>query len=632
MGCSQSKMENEETVARCKDRKQCMKHAVSLRNAFAAAHSSYATYLKNTGAALVDFAQGELRNPHFPLPSSSAAAFEIPLPPPPLPDFPAPLRRSATMPEIKPIASESGPVGTIIEEEEEEGDEVGSAPSDNPMQQHAAFEYLFPSSEKNGALRDADVERRRLNKEVEVQRKVAENSEDIVRNEGAVTSSSGKGLKGKQSVNLLQIFADLDDHFLKASESAREVSKMLEATRLHYHSNFADNTGHIDHSAKVMQVITWNRSFRGIPNSDDAKDDFDSEKHETLATVLDKLQAWEKKLYDEVKAAEIKKFEYQRKVAALHKLKERGTNSEALQKAKATVSHLHTTYIVDMQSMDSTVSEINHLRDQRLYPKLVQLVQGMATMWERMRAHHERQSSIVMLMRSLDISESCTETSEQHHDRTYQLLIVVQEWQSQFEKLINNQKGYIKALNSWLRLNLIPIESDLKENISSPPRVKSPPIRSLLHAWQDQLEKLPDELARTAIANFAAVVDTIFHQQEEEKVLKKKCEETQKEYSRKRKQFNDWEHKYKQKRMPDEFDRDRPGGNDDSDEVVKEKQLLVELMKKRLDEEEEAYAKHCLQVRQKTLVSLKNQLPELFRAMSDFSLECSKMYIELRSL
>lgn len=61
--------------------------------------------------------------------------------------------------------------------------------------------------------------------------------------------SVGKSLKKakapvpKGSVNLLQIFAELDDHFLKASESAHDVSKMLEATRLHYHSNFADNRG-----------------------------------------------------------------------------------------------------------------------------------------------------------------------------------------------------------------------------------------------------------------------------------------------------------------------------------------------------------------------------------------------------
>ncbi|KAE9591287.1 hypothetical protein Lalb_Chr20g0116891 [Lupinus albus] len=136
-------------------------------------------------------------------------------------------------------------------------------------------------------------------------------------------------------------------------------------------------TGHIDHSARVMQVITWNRSFRGIPNLDDGKYDFALEEQETHATVLDKLLAWEKKLYDEVRAGELMKFEYQKKVALLNKLKKKGTNSVALENAKAVVSHLHTRYIVDMQSLDSTISQINRLRDQVLYRRLAELVDGI---------------------------------------------------------------------------------------------------------------------------------------------------------------------------------------------------------------------------------------------------------------
>ena len=73
------------------------------------------------------------------------------------------------------------------------------------------------------------------------------------------------------------------------------VGNLASNLELHY---FA---GHIDHSARVMRVITWNRSFRGLTNNEDFKDDFDSEENETHATVLDKLLAWEKKLYDEVK-------------------------------------------------------------------------------------------------------------------------------------------------------------------------------------------------------------------------------------------------------------------------------------------------------------------------------------------
>lgn len=70
------------------------------------------------------------------------------------------------------------------------------------------------------------------------------------------------------------------------------------------------------------------------------------------------------------------KIEYQKKVAMLNKQKKCSTSSDSLEKIKAAVSHLHTRYIVDMQSMDSTVSEINRLRDEQLYQKLVQLVEG----------------------------------------------------------------------------------------------------------------------------------------------------------------------------------------------------------------------------------------------------------------
>ncbi|KAJ4836686.1 hypothetical protein Tsubulata_043329 [Turnera subulata] len=742
MGCNQSKIENEEAVSRCKERKQHMKEAVSSRNAFAAAHVAHAMSLKNTGAALSDYASSEFPYAHHPssalpssssLPSSSttlppAAADEAPLPPPPLttvlpPPPPLefqPLQRAASMPEMK-IQKKDGKktaMGPTINEEEDDellaedmefemqdneklvrkrsssrggnkdssnsssssikrggGDDHGNRHVDRGPQQpqpqlhpehDAAYDFFFgakhehmtpnlPEPEEEEVVvppgRKAVVEEleevvEEEEQEVKLEKRVREQVERVVEEEEKVEvpvsvaappppavekKGSGGGRRGIKGMNLMQIFTELDDHFLKASESAHEVSKMLEATRLHYHSNFADNRGHIDHSARVMRVITWNRSFKGIPNVDDGKDDFDTEEHETHATVLDKMLAWEKKLYDEVKAGELMKFEYQRKVTLLNKQKKRNVNPESLEKLKAAVSHLHTRYIVDMQSMDSTVAEINRLRDEQLYPKLVQLVDGMALMWDTMRVHHEAQSKIVNALRTLDISHSPKETSEHHHERTFQLLVVVQEWHSQFGKLIDNQKAYIKALNNWLKLNLIPIESSLKEKVSSPPRVSNPPIQTLLMAWHDFIDKLPDELARTAINNFGAVIHTILQHQEEEMKLKEKCDETRKELARKTRQFEDWYHKYMQRRTPEELDPEGPEANIVKD-AIEERQLVVDLVKKRLEEEEEEYQKQCLQVREKSLASLKTRLPELFRAVCDVAQACSEMYRNLRSI
>ncbi|KAJ6797065.1 Uncharacterized protein M6B38_110810 [Iris pallida] len=408
---------------------------------------------------------------------------------------------------------------------------------------------------------------------------------------------------------------------------------MLEANRMHYHSNFADNRGHIDHSARVMRVITWNRSFKGMQNSDNGRDEFDNDEWETHATVLDKMLAWEKKLYDEVKAGELMKIEYQRKVALLSKQKKRGSNPESIEKTKAAVNHLHTRYIVDMQSMDSTVSEIQRLRDDQLYPKLVELVDGMAVMWETMHSHHDSQLKIVADLRTLDASNTMKETSEHHMGRTVQLYEVVREWHSQFLKLMSHQKEYIQALNSWLKLNLIPIESNLKEKVSSPPRAHHPPIQALLLSWHEHMEKLPDDLAKSTIHSFSAVINTIILLQQDEVKQKEKCEELRKEYMRKSRSFDDWYHKFSQKRAAsgEEVEGENGEGGAQKD-LVAERKFIVDSLKTRLDDELEAHQKLCRQVREKSLGSLKTHLPELFRSISDFALASSEMYKSLRSI
>lgn len=359
MGCSQSKIENEEAVSRCKDRKVFMKSAVTARNAFAAAHCSYAMSLKNAGAALSDFAQGEVVNPlslsSAPVGPTSAGVGptmgaipsqappppppvqDLPPPPPPIPGMPQPLQRAVSMPEfaVKAPGAKLVAEDTIEEEDEEEEDEeqeeeeeevgrlrrrrdnkggsvggrmettpsisnlgtantniVGPPPSPPPPDERAirtppppplpevhkqTWDYFFNTEDiPGGSLRDDDDIRGEYDRTVYHQRAMRSSAssasittalppsiemvEEMVMPEKPPMGGGGRVMKkGKQvvgqggsggegrrktvNVNLVQIFSDLDDCFLKASESAHHVSKMLEATRLHYHSNFADNRG-----------------------------------------------------------------------------------------------------------------------------------------------------------------------------------------------------------------------------------------------------------------------------------------------------------------------------------------------------------------------------------------------------
>jgi hypothetical protein len=79
----------------------------------------------------------------------------------------------------------------------------------------------------------------------------------------ALTQKAARRTEGKkgrtvvlvppQAARLGDILRDLDDHFLKASDSAHEVSKMLEAARMHYHSNFAETRG----TTRLLLSSTW---------------------------------------------------------------------------------------------------------------------------------------------------------------------------------------------------------------------------------------------------------------------------------------------------------------------------------------------------------------------------------------
>ncbi|CAN4088920.1 unnamed protein product [Withania somnifera] len=680
MGCTQSKIENEETVTRCKERKHFMKEAVSARNAFAAAHSAYTMSLKNTGAALSDYAHGEVQfsstssstaaGSSSPLPGAppplSSAPLDMP-PPPPLPPFPnpsfspSPLQRAATMPEISIPTPDLKRSYRIIEEENEddmesesthglrhrsskssgggggiegrgsashrEDEELAIPPSSPPQNNRRrppppppdskgmssmSWDYFFPSMENVPGPTLAEVDESRIEREEFERKMMEERAKKIEKDARAEETERVRKNEMPEETEVVETVEEPPSQPPPPPQAATKVLKRVqnvvpgerkkkEAKSTFFRYSLSWMIVSLRHTRVLMKYL---RCLRQI---------------DCIITLILPI----------IEAGEQMKLEYQRKVASLNKLKKRGTNTESLERVKATVSHLHTRYIVDMQSMDSTVSEINRLRDEQLYPKLVALVDGMAIMWETSRGYHLSQYKIAQALRSLDISQSPKETTEHHHERTLQLYVVVQEWHSQFDKLGSYQKQYIKALNNWLKLNLIPIDTNLKEKVSSPQRPQNPPILALIHAWHDYLEKLPDELARTAIYNFSAVVNTIFEYQKEEMKLRDRCEDTRRELNKKTRQYEDWYHKHMQRRTPqDEMDPESA----QEDSLVVDRQLQLEALRKRLEDEENAYQKQCLQVRDKSLTSLRSSLPELFEAMSEFSLACADMYRDLRSI
>ncbi|OAY81662.1 hypothetical protein ACMD2_19849 [Ananas comosus] len=63
-----------------------------------------------------------------------------------------------------------------------------------------------------------------------------------------------------------------------------------------------------------------------------------------------------------------------------------------------------------------------------------------------------------------------------------------------------------------------------------------------------------------------------------------------------------------------------------------ERRIMVEAAEMKLKEAEENHKKHCKQVRERSIGSLRTHLPELFRAMSDFAFASCQMYKRLWSI
>ncbi|XP_078433227.1 protein ALTERED PHOSPHATE STARVATION RESPONSE 1-like [Wolffia australiana] len=85
MGCAYSKVEREEAVRRCRDRRKLVKRLMAGRAQFAAAHLAYLRALRNAGATIRQLAEADACPPPLIRPPLSPSF--LPPPPPPLPPF-----------------------------------------------------------------------------------------------------------------------------------------------------------------------------------------------------------------------------------------------------------------------------------------------------------------------------------------------------------------------------------------------------------------------------------------------------------------------------------------------------------------------------------------------------------------
>ncbi|CAA2983795.1 Hypothetical predicted protein [Olea europaea subsp. europaea] len=602
MGCCYSRVERQELVSRCKARRKYMKQFVKARQAFSAAHSMYLRSLRTTGSALLQFATGETnlhshQNTHHqhhlpPLPPSppphptrsttseattrSSSAIHPPPPPPPL--TPPSSSGWDFWDPFMPYAGRS-----VDEEEWEEtttGSEVASVPAAPPSAIGGFPKYT-----------------------------TARSTTTTVSSELAVVPTT-------KSKDLGEIMKELDDYFLKAADACAPVSLILEIPT----SNFIDqrSLGKDYKYGKSLSHSLWTwgstSAFRkySVDPVGNSMDCVGIDGNTSNCSTVEKLYAWEKKLYQEVKNSETMKLEHEKKAAYLRKLEMKRADYVKTEKAKKEVEKLESHILVASQAIETTSAEIVKLRELELYPQLVELIKGLMNMWRRMYECHQVQTDIVQQLKYLNCIPSTDPTSEIHRQATLQLEAVAQQWHLSFCNLVKAQHDYIQSLTGWLRLSLFEVCNKPFQRT-----VQDSAIYSLCDDWQRAITNAPDKVASGGIKSFLAVIHAVIEKQAEEQKQKKRAESAFKEHEKKVLELRALECKFGPYSMPE---------SDLSKNPLRKKQAAMEASRAKAEDEKAMYEKSISVTRLVTLNSLQMGLPRVFQALTGFANVCTQTF------
>ncbi|KAF8405454.1 hypothetical protein HHK36_010360 [Tetracentron sinense] len=690
MGCVASKLEEEDdVVSLCRERKRLLKSTVERRYALADAHCRYSNSLYAVAAAIRLFVARH---------SSPSSPYLITFPPcpasPPSENVisnPMFLQQRPSESTQEAVAFQSSDTSSIsLDSSEEERERVERKEEqvcgESSMEYSNRYFYTgMPSPQRDfgwdffnpfdgvrtevisGFNLSSDEDLRvvreeegipELEEEVERERgeeKVMMVVEDYneehgvngVAGFGNLSPREQKGLtvmdtptRGRE---LLEALKDVEDHFIRAYDSGKDVSRMLEANRVLLQSGLEEIK---DNSTKLIQAITWHRSTSSQSSScksflasssksstwkefkNDIFDDYGGMESGSHSLTLGRLYAWEKKLYEEVKAGDCTRKIYERKCSQLRNKDAKGDDLGSMDKTRVAVKDLYTSILVAIRRAETISEKIQKLRDEELQPQLVELLQGLMKTWKIMLESHETQNHILFEVKYFTCPAYGKFCNDSHRLATLQLEAELQNWRACFIGYLTAQKAYVEALNGWLSKFIVPeVELYSRGRSSVPPyRVSGPPLLLICHEWLTSVEKLPDKAVAYAMKNFGKDVRALWTQQGHEQQQKRKVDGLAKELDRRVLAFQRAENRILETKL---LEHKSEAGVERGVVYLTERKELLDMLRKRLDSEKEKHH-NCMQETQRiTLSGFQIGFFSVFDSLTEFSKASLKMYDDL---
>ncbi|KAF7809636.1 Nitrate regulatory gene2 protein [Senna tora] len=608
-------------VSRCKARKRYMKQFVEARHAFSASHVMYIRSLRSTGSALLQFANAETTVHHH----------HHHLPPEPHPIRPSPPPRTPSpMPPPLPPMSPSSDTWTSMTASP--ALPPPPPPPPPPPVSSSAWDFWDPfvppppASSRSVTEEEWEMTTTTGSEVVVTGAASMAAPPSVVSGFSKETPSSDLAMVvSRNSKDLVEVIKELDDYFLKAAEAGDHVSFLLEVPR----SGFSNQTKtsrvyNYGWSSLSPSLWAWGSSpkFNGfgkfseeISVSNFGGKAIGGVSGGSHCSTVERLYAWEKKLYQEVKNAESIKMEHEKKASVLRKLEMKRGDYVKTEKTKKEVEKLESQMMVASQAIESTSNEIIKLRETELYPQLLELVKGLMCMWRSMYECHQVQKHIVQQLEYLNTIPSNKPTCEIHRQATLQLELEVQQWHQSFCNLFRAHRDYIQSLTGWLRLSLFQFNRNPLTRTAEDSK-----IYSLCEEWHLAVDRIPDKVASEGIKSFLTVIHAIVVQQTEEHKQKKKSDSAFKVLEKKVVQLRSLECKYGPYSIPESSEGTR------SKNPVMEKRTKVETLKAKAEEEKNKHEKSVSVTRAMTLNNLQMGFPHVFQGIVGFSSVCTEVF------
>ncbi|MBA0865881.1 hypothetical protein Goshw_016219 [Gossypium schwendimanii] len=317
----------------------------------------------------------------------------------------------------------------------------------------------------------------------------------------------------KQSVS--EVMKELQVLFEKASESGNEVLKMLDTRKFRYHHKKSVYQG----STQILHIITSNSSETETFLSKDkvsSTENDEIDNAQNLSSILRKLCMWETKLYDEVKAEEKLRIIHAKTCRQMKSLNQKGGNARRVDSTRTLIRAVSTKMRVAVQVIDKVAVTINKLMDEELWPEVNELIHRLFRMWKVILECHSCQCQKVMEAKCLDFIALNDKLNDSHLEVAMRLKLQLQNWSLSFFSWIEAQRGFVKALNGWLRRCLLYEPDKVTDGVSplSPVRSRTPTVIVILNMWSEAMDKdkLPEKEVGEAVHGLLMSVNQVVEQ------------------------------------------------------------------------------------------------------------------------